>query len=364
MSKTLTATMLLLAAALPATADAEFDAADVLIAQAQGGIERMTIPADDRLARMPMGDGDASRVVKGAPYCAEAVHETVQWLPDGAGAAPNRIVRQTSTLLCRDGEGRTRQELQRGNRRVVYLRDPVARESWMLDPERKSAWRTDSRGTPDSAAWRDYAERMREWARGVAERARSGSHASQMGSMGSMPPQPPIAAVPAVPAAPPVPPAPPVPVVISRGEGTPRDVEVNVVRLRAEAAASAAADWPMAPPAVAWRASTWAPRGAGSVMPLGSRDIDGVRAHGERTTWTIEAGKVGNEKPIAITREVWTAPELMITLSSRDFDPRSGEINYRLKNIRRGEPDAALMRVPADFKQPQQRERGASAPRG
>ena len=34
------------------------------------------------------------------------------------------------------------------------------------------------------------------------------------------------------------------------------------------------------------------------------------------------------------------------------FDPRSGEVNYRLKNIKRGEPDAALMRVPPDYKAP------------
>jgi hypothetical protein len=72
----------------------------------------------------------------------------------------------------------------------------------------------------------------------------------------------------------------------------------------------------------------------------------------------IEAGKVGNEKPITITREVWTAPELMLTVSSRDFDPRSGEVNYRLTNLKRGEPDAALMKVPADFGQP-----GKQAPR-
>ena len=64
------------------------------------------------------------------------------------------------------------------------------------------------------------------------------------------------------------------------------------------------------------------------------------------------AGKVGNEKPIQIVREVWSAPELMVTMSSRDFDPRNGEVNYRLRNLKRGEPDVALMRVPADFSKP------------
>jgi hypothetical protein len=329
-------------------------------------LERRPVGDDGgpQFMRIAAAEAGGERVVKGAPYCAEAVHETVQWLPDGAGGAPNRIVRQQTTQLCRDGEGRTRQEVQRGNRKLVYLRDPVAREFWMLDPERKLSYRVDSRGHADSAAWRDYSERMREWARGVAERAKSssaggaGSHAQQMGSM---PPMPPIAAVP------PLPPTPPTPVVISRPEAGRENVEVNIVRLRegaASAEAAAHAEAAVAPPAVQWRASTFAPRGAGTVSPLPARDIDGLRANGERTTWVIEAGKVGNEKPIQITREVWTSPELMVTLSSRDFDPRSGEVNYRLRNVRRGEPDAALMRVPADYKAPESRPRGGKAASG
>ena len=92
------------------------------------------------------------------------------------------------------------------------------------------------------------------------------------------------------------------------------------------------------------------PRGPGVTTPLPQRDIDGVKASGERTTWTIEAGKVGNEKPIVITREKWTSPDLMLTLSTRDADPRSGEVVYRLANLKRGEPDAALFKVPADYK--------------
>jgi hypothetical protein len=118
------------------------------------------------------------------------------------------------------------------------------------------------------------------------------------------------------------------------------------------------------PAAVQWRAQTLAPRGAGAVTPLPGRDIDGLRANGVRTNWVIEAGKVGNEKPIQMTREVWTSPDLMVTLSSRDFDPRSGEVNYRLKNLKRGEPEAALMRVPADFTKPTRPAPRASGPTG
>jgi hypothetical protein len=94
-----------------------------------------------------------------------------------------------------------------------------------------------------------------------------------------------------------------------------------------------------------------APRGPGTVQPLPGREIEGLKVQGERTTWQIEAGRMGNERPIQIVREVWTSPELMLTVQSRDFDPRSGERNYRLREVRRGEPDAALFRVPADFTQ-------------
>lgn len=285
-------------------------------------------------------EAGGGRVVKGAPYCADAEHETVQWLADGSGGAPNRITRTTRTRLCRDGEGRTRQEFERNGRPVVYLRDPQTRESWVLDPERKTARRLgDGRhDVPEPAAWREYGERMREWARGLGERVRPGS-----------------AGVNATPPAPPIPPAPPTPVIIHGESGAPdgeRRVEVEIIRVPRDGAAGAAGDGPLPPSAVQWRSQVLGPRGPGTVTPLPARDIEGLRANGERTTWVIETGKVGNEKPIQITREVWTSPDLMVTLQSRDFDPRSGEVNYRLKNLKRGEPDAALLRVPADHGKP------------
>jgi len=289
------------------------------------------------------GELGQERVVKGAPYCADAVHETVQWLPDAAGGAPNRIVHQQSTRLCRDGEGRTRQEVDRQGRKLVYLRDPVARDSWLLDPAAKTARRLGSTVHAgvlsfDSAAWREYTERLREWGRDFGQRWAATA---------------PTAPTAPTPPTPPMPPTPPTPAVVAKGER-----EMHVIRIDpgsvpvppaplAELAPFAHA----VPPAVSWRASGFAPRGAGVLSPLGSKDIEGVRANGERTTWTIEAGKVGNEKPIVIVREVWTAPDLMLTLSSRDFDPRSAETNYRLQNLKRGEPDAVLMRVPADYTQ-------------
>jgi len=51
-------------------------------------------------------------------------------------------------------------------------------------------------------------------------------------------------------------------------------------------------------------------------------------------------------------------------VQSRDFDPRSGETLYRLSNVRRGEPDPALMKPPADHDAPRGGQRTPAAPPG
>jgi hypothetical protein len=83
---------------------------------------------------------------------------------------------------------------------------------------------------------------------------------------------------------------------------------------------------------------------------LGTQVIEGVNAHGVRNTRTILAGAIGNEKPIEIVTEVWTAPDLKTIVMSKRSDPRSGEQTFRLTNIVRSEPDPTLFTVPADFK--------------
>jgi hypothetical protein len=91
------------------------------------------------------------------------------------------------------------------------------------------------------------------------------------------------------------------------------------------------------------------PPGPGSVSTLGSREFDGVRADGKKTTWTIPAGQIGNKLPIEIVSERWFSPDLNLVVYSRHADPRSGERIYRLENIKREEPSAELFKVPADF---------------
>lgn len=308
----------------------------------------------------------SERVVKGAPYCADAVHESVQTLADG-----NRIVRSQKTRLCRDGDGRTRQEVERGDRKLVWLRDPVAKQGWLLDPQRKTArrlgafghamWFNDSSIAAEHAdQWRAFAEQAREQGRVMAEQARQQARESRelherMRGVAAVERAAQAQAVQA-----------PQPVLMARGpvagdgdaKRTPgQPVEIQVLRLNDVPPVSAPGQpgavmnlTPPPPPAIMrWQAQHGAPRGPGVLSSLGSKDIEGVRANGERTTWTIEAGKIGNEKPIQIVREVWTSPELLLTVQSRDADPRSAERVYRLANLKRGEPEAALMKVPSDY---------------
>lgn len=84
--------------------------------------------------------------VKGAPFTADAVTDSTQTLSDG-----NRIVRNATTSLARDGEGRTRREQTVRARfstggeppdvpgRIVTLADPVAGERYLLDPDKRTA---------------------------------------------------------------------------------------------------------------------------------------------------------------------------------------------------------------------------------
>jgi hypothetical protein len=83
---------------------------------------------------------------------------------------------------------------------------------------------------------------------------------------------------------------------------------------------------------------------------LGTQTMEGVLVTGTRTTRTIPAGQIGNEKPISIVTEVWTSPELKTVVMSKRSDPRMGEQTFRLTNITRNEPDTSLFTVPADFR--------------
>jgi hypothetical protein len=233
------------------------------------------------------------KVVKGAPYSAQAITESTRTLADG-----NRIRRETSASVYRDGEGRTRRDQELGAvgmfamagdpRKTVFINDPVAGVNYVLDPRTRTARK--------------------------------------------MPPLR-VMASPDAPAAP----GAPAPKVQVR-------VEEDVFTAPAPAPHVAVEG-----PAMHDFHVIGAPADKGATESLGKQTIEGVLAEGTRTVMTIPAGKIGNEQPIQIVWEKWYSPELQTVVLSKHSDPLVGETTYRLTNIVKGEPARTLFEVPSDY---------------
>ena len=82
---------------------------------------------------------------------------------------------------------------------------------------------------------------------------------------------------------------------------------------------------------------------------LGMKVIEGVSVEGFRSTRTIPAGEIGNDKSIDIVSETWVSTDLKAVIYSKRSDPRTGDQILQLTNIQRAEPAASLFAVPADF---------------
>jgi hypothetical protein len=109
----------------------------------QGGIAFVGPGAKDNITFVRFEAGLGNRVVTGAPYSAQVTSEFEQTLADG-----NKIDRKTVTTVYRDGQGRTRREqtLPAIGRysatdapKAIFINDPVAGVSYVLDPTRKTA---------------------------------------------------------------------------------------------------------------------------------------------------------------------------------------------------------------------------------
>jgi len=82
---------------------------------------------------------------------------------------------------------------------------------------------------------------------------------------------------------------------------------------------------------------------------LGEREVDGEKISGSRIESTIPAGAIGNDQPITMSAEQWYGQDLKVVVEATYIDPRTGETTYRLRNIKRQEPDAKLFTVPKDY---------------
>jgi hypothetical protein len=303
--------------------------------------------------------GDGGKVVKDAPYSAEAITETTQVLGDG-----NRIAKKTATLLYRDAAGRTRQE-QTAPGNSVFINDPVSGKHTVLNVEKKTATvmpRLGALGALPPGFQRDLQENLQRELKGnlrheidvekIKELAKSGKahivHKSggegQISTRSADGETTQIINEPGR------------QIVIKRrevdkGDGTKsveenKEVRISVVRAHEGDEAIAIAGLPLDLDGVmAMRAG----KQKGVTTSLGVKDVGGVKAEGTQTIATIAAGEIGNEKPIQIVSEKWFSPELQAVVYSRHSDPRRGETIYRLNNIRRVAQPAELFAVPAGY---------------
>jgi hypothetical protein len=286
--------------------------------------------------------------VKNAPYSAEIVTERTQTLADG-----NQITKRTTSATWRDSAGRTRQETRdlNGNVKSIHINDAVDGARITLTPSTKTARKMtmDKDFTKRIADLKERAKAMvKDGKATIIERSNPGEEiviqriegggegkketredvqvrvirAGGSGSGASVT----LNGVPV----PPIPPMPPIPPV---GVFSPEFGAGDLVKLSSIGTTLGDGKWSA-------KATT---------TSLGLRDFEGVRAEGKSTSYTIPAGEIGNKNAITVTSESWYSPDLQATVYSKHSDPRNGETVYRMTNIKRGEPSAALFTVPDGY---------------
>jgi hypothetical protein len=86
-----------------------------------------------------------------------------------------------------------------------------------------------------------------------------------------------------------------------------------------------------------------------TIEELEPQNIEGVVAHGTRTTITYPVDSRGNDQPIIATSEIWLSPELTEMVLAKFDNPPIGEGTTKLINITRAEPDSALFQPPPAY---------------
>jgi hypothetical protein len=247
------------------------------------------------------------KTVKGAPYSADAVTESIQTLSDG-----NRIVNRSTSSLYRDSEGRTRREQSLKGlgilggageepTQTIFISDPVAGVTYSLDSKSHTA----HKGVPFSF---EFVRKPGEAIEGrtFEFKVAPGTAPAAGGNVMMTAPLP------------------------APGAG-----------VRVAHAAEGVSTFVFK--------SNSANSNDVKEEQLGKQNIEGVEADGTRTTITIAAGEIGNERAIEIVSERWYSPELQLVVMTRHSDPRFGETTYKLTNINRTEQAKSLFEVPAGY---------------
>ncbi len=314
------------------------------------------------------------KVVKGAPYSADAITETTQTLSDG-----NRIVRKTTSSLYRDSEGRTRREQSIGaigpwtsadhSTQRIFITDPVSTTNWVLDPRAQTAHQAMLPPPPPPPApagmyprkpfsdTQDVNKLKEEMSLDVkVKKMKSSAGGIQGSAITKVNPEYPA---------------------VAKAAGVQGPVRVTVVidemgnvissqpldghPLLREAAIKAANEWKFKPtqaggqptkvegtltfnftlnkpvppePAVhteqgiafatpAWNSSLFGGKTEFKQEDLGKQMMEGVEVQGTRIINSIPAGAIGNERQIDIVSERWYSNELQVVVMSRNSDTQN-----------------------------------------
>ncbi len=83
---------------------------------------------------------------------------------------------------------------------------------------------------------------------------------------------------------------------------------------------------------------------------LGTKTIDGLECTGAREIRTYNPGAFGNDKPVAVTKEIWYSPQLQFNLSVTRIDPRSGTQTLEVTDLKLGDPGAEWFSIPDGYR--------------
>lgn len=272
-------------------------------------------------------------IVKGAPFSAEAVTETNQVLADG-----NKITRRSVTRFYRDSEGRSRREdlhVQLGVPGAVVdipdsisITDPVAGVRYQLDPKKNSARQSPFRVSffgmqplklmlPEKAKMIEPKEMSKTLTMGTGDKEPvDEAHKAEMAA---------------------------------RAAERQKQAEARRAEIEKQREETNRQREEMNKQREALKPAQGLLGSNTKTESLGVQNIEGVPAEGTRTTTTIPAGAIGNERDIEVVYEKWYSKELQMTVFSKRSDPRTGEQTYRLTNINRSDPPIMMFAPPAEY---------------
>lgn len=270
-----------------------------------------------QIKMLSLQGGVMGKTVKGAPYSGTEINETNQVLGDGT-----RIHNETQTQVWRDSEGRVRRET--GNQVMIY--DPVASVSYSINTRNQTArklplgtymFTSNADGSKTNTQYFRYSTLSD--ASPDAQKLRLEAQVEKLAEMRTQ---------------------------MTANHPEVKKAEQDIVETKRNMEITTL-------DTVRGMAIDGVPgklvKSKAVTQSLGKRMMEGVNADGTSETSTIEAGAIGNDRPIQTVNERWVSSDLQTLMMSRHNDPRTGEETFKLVNVSRTEPPAYLFQVPAGY---------------